>query len=60
MKKAHLEILSEANDTILKGRCSACHNVTFSLPHTTESALSLIHNMFSEHFLKVHAREDVG
>jgi hypothetical protein len=49
MKTAHLEILSEANDTVLKGQCSVCQNVTFSLPHNTESALALIHGMFSEH-----------
>jgi Fe-S cluster biogenesis protein NfuA len=54
MKKPHLEILSESNDATLRGRCSACPNVTFSLPRTTESSLSLIHSMFSEHLRKVH------
>jgi hypothetical protein len=58
MIKPHLEILSEADDVLLRGRCSACPTVTFSLPHTTESSLSLIHGMFSEHFREVHDRQD--
>jgi hypothetical protein len=58
MKKPHLIILSDAADPILKGRCSSCENVTFSLSRNTESSLALIHGMFSEHFRKAHIRED--
>ena len=53
----HLEILSDDQDPVLKGRCSACENVTFSLSRGTESSLALLHGMFSEHFRKVHTRE---
>lgn len=60
MKKPHLEILSEADDPVLKGRCSSCDGVTFSLSRNTESSLALIHGMFSEHFRKVHLREDAS
>jgi hypothetical protein len=60
MKKPHLEILSDADDTVLKGRCSACTDVTFSLSRSTESSLALIHGMFSEHFRKVHMPEDAS
>jgi hypothetical protein len=58
MKKPHLEIVSEEGDPILKGRCSACEGVTFSLSGSAPSSLALIHEMFSEHFRKVHFRED--
>jgi hypothetical protein len=54
----HLEILSDDQDPVLKGRCSACENVTFSLSRGTESSLALLHGMFSEHFRKVHTRKD--
>jgi len=60
MTKPHLEILSEADDTLLRGRCSACKDVTFSLSRSTESSLALIHGMFSEHFRKVHMSEDAS
>jgi hypothetical protein len=58
MKKPHLVVLSDAADPVLKGRCSPCEDVTFSLPQSTESSLALMHGMFSEHFRKVHTRED--
>jgi hypothetical protein len=60
MKKPHLEILSDADDPVLKGRCSSCDGATFSLRRNTESALALIHGMFSEHFRKVHMPEGAG
>jgi Fe-S cluster biogenesis protein NfuA len=60
MNKPHLVVLSEASDVILKGQCSSCEDATFSLPQSTESALALLHGMFSEHIRKVHAREDVS
>jgi hypothetical protein len=58
MKKPHLVILSDAGDPVLKARCSSCESVTFALTSNTESSLSLIHEMFSKHFRKVHMRED--
>jgi hypothetical protein len=58
MQKPHLIILSEEADPILKGRCSSCESVTFSLSRSTESSLALMHGMFSEHFKQVHMRED--
>jgi hypothetical protein len=58
MKKPRLEILSDEHDPVLKGRCSSCEGVTFSLSRSTESSLALIHGMFSEHFRKVHMCED--
>lgn len=57
MKTPHLEILSEADDPVLKGKRSSC-DATFSLSSGTESALALIHGMFSEHLHKVHTRKD--
>jgi hypothetical protein len=57
MKKPCLVILSDEADPVLKGQCSSCTHVTFSLSNT-ESSLSLIHGMFSEHFRKVHLHED--
>jgi hypothetical protein len=60
MKKPHLVILSDEADPILKGRCSSCEGVTFSLSRNTESSLALIHGMFSEHFRLVHIREDAS
>jgi hypothetical protein len=60
MKKPHLVIMSDEGDPVLKGRCSLCEDVTFSLSGSTESSLALIHEMFSEHFRKVHMREDAN
>jgi hypothetical protein len=60
MKKPHLEIVSEQNDPVVKGRCSSCDGVTFSLSRDTQSSLALIHGMFSEHCRKVHLREDAS
>jgi hypothetical protein len=60
MKKPHLVILSDEGDSILKGRCSSCEDVTFSLSASTQSSLALIHKMFSEHFRKVHMRQDTA
>jgi hypothetical protein len=57
MKKAHLVIMSDEGDPVLKARCSSCEDVTFSLSGNTESSLALIHQMFSEHFRKVHTRD---
>ncbi len=59
MTKPCLVILSDEADPVLKGQCSGCVNVTFSLSNT-ESSLSLMHGMFSEHFRKVHLHEDAG
>lgn len=60
MKKPHLEILSDEHDPVLKGRCSSCEGVTFSLSRSTASSLALLHGMFSEHFKRVHMREDAS
>jgi hypothetical protein len=57
MIKPHLVILSDEGDPVLKGRCSACEEVTFSLS-SAESSLALIHWMFSEHFRKAHSHEE--
>ena len=57
MAKPHLEIESEDNDPVLKGKCSACADVTFSLSRDTESALAVLHGMFSAHVQKVHGRD---
>ena len=58
MTKPHLEILSEETDPVLKGRCSACPDVIFSISRTTSSALALLHGAFSEHFRKVHGNSE--
>lgn len=58
MKKPHLEILSDETDPVLKGRCSSCEDVTFSLSGNTQSSLALIHEMFAEHYRKVHMYGD--
>jgi hypothetical protein len=58
--KPHLLIMSDEGDPVLKGRCSACANVTFSLSGSTQSSLALIHEMFSEHFRNVHRHEDTS
>jgi hypothetical protein len=55
--KPRLVILSDASDAILKGRCSSCEDVTFSLANT-ESSLGLIHGMFTQHLRKVHMQEE--
>lgn len=60
MKQPHLEIMSDENAPIVKGRCSSCVDVTFSISQTAESPLALIHGMFSEHFKKVHMHEDAS
>jgi hypothetical protein len=60
MTKAHLLIMSDEGDPVLKGRCSACENVTFSLSGSAQTSLPLIHEMFAEHFRKVHRREDAS
>jgi hypothetical protein len=57
MKQPHLKILSQQNDPALKGRCSSCVDVTFSLSQSTESLLALIHGMFLRAFSQgPHAR----
>jgi hypothetical protein len=58
--KPHLVIISDEGDPVLKGRCSSCEDVTFSLSAGTPSSLALIHEMFSDHFRKVHLREDAS
>jgi hypothetical protein len=58
--KARLVIVSDEADPILKGRCSSCEDVTFSLSRNTESCVALIQGMFSEHFKQVHMREDAS
>jgi hypothetical protein len=58
MKKPHLEILSDETDPVLKGRCSSCEDVSFSLSGNTQSSLALIHEMFAEHCRKVHVHGD--
>jgi hypothetical protein len=58
MKNPYLEIVSEEGDPILKGRCSSCEGVTFSLSGSAPSSLALIHEMFSEHLRKVHFRRE--
>jgi hypothetical protein len=60
MEKPHLVILSDDADLILKGRCSSCEGITFSLSRSTESCLALMHGMFSEHFKQVHTRKDAS
>jgi hypothetical protein len=60
MNKPHLVILSDDTDPILRGRCSSCEGVTFSLSRDTESSLALMHGMFSEHFKQVHMHEDAS
>jgi hypothetical protein len=57
-KKPHLLILSDEGDPVLKGRCSSCQGVTFSLISSTASSLALVHEMFAEHFRRVHLSED--
>lgn len=58
MIKPHLVILSDEGDPVLKGRCSSCEDVIFSLSRSTQSALALIHEMFAEHYRKVHIGEE--
>jgi hypothetical protein len=59
MTKPRLVILSEQSDPILKGQCSSCEGVTFSLANT-ESSLGLIHSMFTQHLRKAHMQEDAS
>jgi hypothetical protein len=56
--KPHLEILSEESGLVLKGRCSACPDVIFSISSTTTSALAVLHGMFSEHSRQVHGNSE--
>jgi hypothetical protein len=58
MTKPHLEILSEDSDPVLKGRCSACPDGTFSISSSTTSALAVLHGMFSEHFRQAHGNSE--
>jgi hypothetical protein len=58
VKKPRLLILPDDTAPVLKGRCSSCEDVTFSVSRATESSPALIHGMFSEHFRQVHMPEE--
>jgi hypothetical protein len=53
MKKAHLVILSEEHDPVIKGQCSSCPDITFVVDRTAESCLRVIHDMFDAHFQEI-------
>jgi hypothetical protein len=52
--KPRLIILSEEFEPLLRGRCSECEDVTFSVSKNTNSPFALMHAMFVEHSRTVH------
>lgn len=57
MPKAHLVILSEENEPVIRAQCSSCPEVVFVVDRTAESCLRIVHDMFDAHFERVHKRE---
>jgi hypothetical protein len=57
-KKAQLVIESKPDDGFLKGRCSACPKVRFSLTGNTLSQKARLRKLFDMHFKQVHMAKE--
>jgi hypothetical protein len=57
MAKAELLIHSKPDDGFLKGSCSACQRVHFTLPGNTLKYKEMLRKMFDNHFQRVHSKE---
>jgi hypothetical protein len=60
VNKAHLVIISDDGEMVLKGECSLCPEVKFAVDNTSPSPLRLIHEMFDSHCRLAHMGEPAG